>query len=270
MSYTAPTTSEYKHSAFLQVLIIDLALYGLLFWRDYSDPAQMLVAHYISFVALTDLAVFFLPLHQRRWFNWFRLTSALAFLVLICSLYAKGLDGESLALTLCRGVLVLVRMAHAGLQLRKFGPGYKSLADFPARAARFFNDGNRSERWGCGYLLVGLALLYFPQLGYWTHYNGGEQGLDDILTGLQAQAGLNFAIKLFVFEVLICRADARFWMRGLVAALFIIQWPLMPGMFFLAPLPMVHAAVEIYELTLALLAYRHWRDLRAGGKADGT
>ena len=190
--------------------------------------------------------------------------------MLICSLYVKGLDGESLALTLCRGVFALLRMASATLQLHKFGPGYASLADFPALAAHFVNKGNRSERWGCGFLVIGLALLYFPQLGYWTHYNGGEPGLDDILTGLQAQAGLNFAIKLFVFEVLICRADARFWMRMLVAALFIIQWPLMPSMFFLAPLPFVHAAVEVFELTLALLAYWHWRDLRSKENADRT
>lgn len=44
----------------------------------------MLVAHYISFVAISDLGVLFLPAAAGHWFNVFRLTSGLSYLVLTC------------------------------------------------------------------------------------------------------------------------------------------------------------------------------------------
>ena len=147
--------------------------------------------------------------------------------------------------------------------LRTSGPGWNELRAFPAHAASFFQNGNRSEKWGCGYLLVGAALLYFPQLAYWTHYNWGADGLDDILTGLQAQAGLNFCIKLFVFEVLIVAAAPKLFMRSVVATLFVVQWPAMLGMFYLAPIPVAHAAVELYEIALVVLGYQAWRRSQA-------
>ena len=46
---------------FLHILLLDVLLYISLFWRDYHDHGQMLVAHYISFVAITDLGALFLP-----------------------------------------------------------------------------------------------------------------------------------------------------------------------------------------------------------------
>ena len=249
----------YTTAAFRQVLIVDLLLYLALFWRDYSDPAQMLIAHYLSFVAITDLAVLCLPMRSRVWFNLFRLSSGVAFLVLVLALQAKGLDGESLALTALRAGLCGLRIAHALTQLRRWGPTFAQLGAFPERCTRYYRDGTVSQRIGCGYLLVGLGLLYFPHLAYWTHFNGGEARLDDILTGLQAQAGLNFCIKLFVFEILVSGHAARLAMRTLVAVLFVAQWPLMPGMFFSAPLPVAHAIVEVYEVILVALAWREWR-----------
>lgn len=246
-----------NQTAFLQLLIIDALLYVSLFWRDYGDPAQMLIAHYVSFVAITDLAVFFLPRSQRHWFNLFRVSSSIAYLVLIGALAAKGLDGESLALTALRFGLILVRLAHASWLWRCAGPSRQALFEFPGRALAFYRSGDTSQRLGCVYLLIGCALLYFPQLAYWTHFNAGEDRLDDVLTGLQAQAGLNFCIKLFVCEVLVTSATARLWMRSLIALLFILQWPLMPGMFFKAPIPVAHAAVELYELALVWAALRY-------------
>tara|TARA_R110000787_G_scaffold15088_18_gene46490 strand:- start:4273 stop:5037 length:765 start_codon:yes stop_codon:yes gene_type:complete len=248
---------------FLHILLLDVLLYISLFWRDYHDHGQMLVAHYISFVAITDLGALFLPRSKRHWFNLFRFSSGISFLILVAALHFKGLDGEALTLTGLRALLCIARIAHAGWCLRTSGPGWNELRAFPAHAASFFQNGNRSEKWGCGYLLVGAALLYFPQLAYWTHYNWGADGLDDILTGLQAQAGLNFCIKLFVFEVLIVAAAPKLFMRSVVATLFVVQWPAMLGMFYLAPIPVAHAAVELYEIALVVLGYQAWRRSQA-------
>ena len=204
---------SFSSRAFLQLFLIDGLLYGLLFWRDYTDPAQMLIAHYISFVAVTDLAVFFLPAEYRRWFNCFRLSSALAFLVLVVALHAKGLDGASLALTLARAAMVIVRLCHAAVQLRAYGPDVASLIRFPETLRCFYRDGSRSERLGCAYLLVGLGLLYFPQLGYWTHYNGGQAGLDDILTGSRPRRALTLRSSCWCSKYL-WSLRARAWVCG--------------------------------------------------------
>ncbi len=246
----------------MHMLLLDALLYLSLFWRDYHSHGQMLVAHYISFVAITELGALFLPKAERRWFNLFRLSSGVSFLVLVLALAFKDLDGDVLALTVLRCGLSAVRVVHAVWCIRSFGPWGDALRAFPQRASTYFNQGNRSERLGCAYLLVGFALLYFPQLAYWTHYNWGEDGLDDILTGLQAQAGLNFCIKLFVFEVLIVAAAQKFYMRSVVAVLFVAQWPLMLGMFYLAPIPVAHAMVEIFEVILVILGYKVWRSKR--------
>lgn len=241
------------------MLLIDLLLYISLFWRDYGDHGQMLVAHYISFVAITDLGAIFLPKAKRHWFNLFRCSGGVSLLVLIIALSAKGLDGEALAFTLVRGLLAGLRIVHSAWCIKTFGPWWDELRALPAYVSGYFNHGSRSERLGCVYLLIGMALLYFPQLAYWTHYNWGVNGLDDVLTGLQAQSGFNFCIKLFVFETLIFAAAPKFFMRSVVAILFIVQWPVMFGMFYLAPIPLAHAAVEIYEIALVVAGYKVWR-----------
>lgn len=241
---------------FYVVLLLDAVMYAALFARDYTVPGQWLIAHYISFVAITDLGAFFLPREKRHWFNLFRLTSGVSLSVLVIALAAKGLDGELIALTLFRLLTTLLRTAHAAYELRRGGPSLAELKEFPNQATAYFRQGTHSERWGCGYLVVGLALLYFPQLAYWTHYNAGVNELDDILTGLQAQAGLNFCIKLFVFEVLLTNSTARLYMRSIVAGLFLIQWPFMLDMFVKAPIPVFHIAVELFEVWLVVLAFR--------------
>ncbi len=248
----------------MALLLLDVCLYASLFCRDYQDHGQMLIAHYISFVAITDLGALFLPRERRHWFNVFRFTSGLSFMVLVVALALKGLDGESLALTLARAGLIVARTAHAGYGLYRFGPWWSDLALLPGYIKRYYTWGNASERLGCGYLLVGLALLYFPQLAYWTHYNWGDYRLDDVLTGLQGQAGLNFCIKLFIVEIMVLNAGHKLLMRSIVAFLFIAQWPLMPGMFYLAPLPVAHGIVELYELSLVVIGYSYWRRQRPG------
>ncbi len=242
-----------KNSFYIAVLL-DAVMYAALFARDYTTPGQWLIAHYISFVAITDMGAFFLPRKKRYWFNLFRLSSGLSLSILVLALAAKGLDGELLALTVFRALATLLRTAHAAYELRNCGPSIAELKAFPSQATSYFRQGTLSERWGCGYLVIGFALLYFPQLAYWTHYNAGVNELDDILTGLQAQAGLNFCIKLFVFEVLLTSSAARLYMRSVVAGLFLIQWPFMLDMFVKAPLPVFHIAVELFEVWLVVLA----------------
>lgn len=251
------------------ILVLDCALYLSLFWRDYQDHSQMLIAHYLSFVAITDLGALFLPRNRRHWYNLFRVTSGLSFMVLVVALALKGLDGESLALTLLRCCLILGRILHGGFYVYRCGPWVSDLTALPAYVSAYFRNGNASERLGCWYLAVGLALLYFPHLAYWTHYNWGDGRLDDVLTGLQAQAGLNFCIKLFIFEVMVLKAGSKLMMRSVVALLFVAQWPLMPGMFYLAPLPVMHAAVELYEIALVIVGYRYWRQLAQRDEVAG-
>lgn len=245
-----------SHRLFLQIVVLDVLLYASLFWREYDVPGQMLIAHYISFVAITDLGALFLPRARRAWFNLFRITSGVSLLVLVIALAAKGLDGEALMLTLLRVLLSGARIAHGFTLLRRHGPELGVFAQFPSHALAYFKAGNASERMGCLYLFVGLGLLYFPHLAYWTHFNAGEDRLNDVLTGLQAQAGLNFCIKLMVFEILVVSAGAKLAMRTTVATLFIIQWPWMPGMFLQAPIPLFHAVVELYELSLVIMGLR--------------
>lgn len=258
-----PQRPRLTQGHFLGLIALDVLLYLSLFWRDYSDHGQMLIAHYISFVAITDLGMLFLPRDKRQWANVFRVTSGISFLILVVALALKGLDGESLALTGLRCSLVIARILHGSLLLYRFGPWLSDLKALPSYASAYYRNGNPSEKLGCWYLAVGLALLYFPQLAYWTHYNWGESRLDDILTGLQAQAGLNFCIKLFIFEIMVLGAGAKLLMRSVIAILFVAQWPLMLGMFYLAPIPVAHAAVELYEVCLVVIGYKYWRLAKA-------
>ena len=248
--------AELPNRVWRHMLLVDALLYASLFWRDYAAPGQMLIAHYISFVAITDLAAFFLPRSRRHWFNLFRFSAAIAFVVLICALLAKGLDGEALALSLVRLGLAIVRLAHAGWCIKAFGPQWDMLKAFPSHARSFFDQGTRSEKLGCGYLALSAFAIYFPQVAYWTHYNWGMSALDDVLTGMQAQSGINFFFKLFVFEALVIAAVPRLYMRSVVAILFAVQWPLMLAMFYKAPIPLAHAAVELFGIGLMLVAYQ--------------
>jgi hypothetical protein len=167
-------------------VILDVLVYASLFWRDYGVPGQLLVAHYISFVAISDLAGLFLPQDKRHWFNLFRFVGGLSLLLLVVALAGKGLDGEWLAVTVLRVLLLAARLFHSGLQIRKYGPRLTHLRHYPEYAMAYFRGANRSNRMALGYLAIAFGMLFFPQLAYWTHYNGGEARLDDILTGFQA------------------------------------------------------------------------------------
>jgi hypothetical protein len=248
-----------SHRRFSLIILLDVVLYITLFWRDYSAQYEFLIAHYISFVAISDLAGLFLAPHLRHWFNLFRLISSFSLLVLVLGLLAKGLENEALALIGLKITLILARIIDSALLIKKYGPRLSHLKHFPVYAADYFKSANYSNRLSFGYILIGGALLFFPQLAYWTHYNWGENRLDDILTAFQGQAGLHFCIKLFVFEILVINPTLKLLSRSLIAILFVAQWPFMLGMFYLAPIPVVHVVVEGFELLLMVLAFKYFR-----------
>jgi len=253
-------------------IVLDVLVYASLFWRDYSVPGQLLVAHYISFVAISDIAGLFLPPDKRHWFNLFRFIGGLSLLLLMVALAGKGLDSGMLAVTVLSVLLLTARLFHSGLQITKYGPWLTHLRHYPEYAMVYFGHATRSNRMALGYLAIASGMLFFPQLAYWTHYNGGEARLDDILTGFQAQSGIHFALKLLVFETLILNPAKKCLARSLIAILFVIQWPFMLSMFYLAPLPVVHAVIEFFEVYLAILAFKYWResrsDLGAAARSD--
>jgi len=247
---------------FLQILLIDAVLYIALCWRDFADPAQMLIAHYVSFILITDLGLLFLPRVKRNWYNLFRIIGGVSFLILIGALWAQGLDGEALWLTLARLGLIGVRIAHGLWLLRAHGPELNELLMFPLSGWSRYRAGTPSEKLGYGYLIVALGMFLFPQLAYWTHANGGVVALDAVLTGFQAQQGLNVALKMLVLEILVRDVRTRLLMRTAVAVPFLIQWPLMFGMFLNAPIPLAHGVLELFELALVVMAFRAWWPVR--------
>tara|TARA_R110001599_G_scaffold65838_2_gene185761 strand:+ start:9533 stop:10303 length:771 start_codon:yes stop_codon:yes gene_type:complete len=207
-------------------------------------------------VAISDIAGVFLPPDKRHWFNLFRFIGSLSLLVLLAALASKGVNSGMLVVTALSVVLLTARLFQSGLQIKKHGPWLTHLRHYPEYAMAYFKHANRSNRMALGYLAIASGMLFFPQLAYWTHYNGGEARLDDILTGFQAQSGIHFALKLLVFETLISNPAKKCLARGLIALLFVLQWPFMLPMFYLAPLPVVHAVVEFFEIYLAVLAFK--------------
>ncbi len=183
------------------------------------------------------------------------------------SLAVQGLDGDLLALTVLRCALSVARMLHAGWLIKASGPWRRDLGAVPARALRYFQRGNRSERLSCALVLVAAVAVYFPSLVYWAHANQGQDQLAAALTGIGPQNGINCYLKLFVFEVLILAAAPKLAMRTVVAGLFLVQWPLMFGMYYDAPIPLVHGGVEAYEIALVVVAYKVWRRRAAGAVA---
>lgn len=258
MVFTRPSQAVLPPSRFVQVLLFDAVLYTALCWRDLADPAQMLIAHYVSFILITDLGLLFLPRVKRNWYNLFRLTGGVSFLVMFGALWAQGLDGEALWLTLLRMGLILGRIGHALWLFRGYGPQLNELMMFPLTAWSRYRAGTRSERLGYAYLIVAVGMLFFPQLAYWTHSNGGVVALDAILTGFQAQQGVNVALKMLVLETLVRSTGTRLVMRIVVAVPFLLQWPLMFGMFWNAPIPLAHGALELFELALVVTAFAAW------------
>jgi hypothetical protein len=248
---------------FAQVVVLDLLLDATLLWRDYAIDSQVLVAHYVLFVAGTDLAAYFLPKDKRQWYNLFRLVSGPVLLALTATLATKGLDGGVLALTLARCLFAGLRTLHAAWLIRRSGPREDELVGFPAYAASYVRSGGASERLSAGFLLfAGLALI-FPQFVYWMHQNTGPRELDAVIVGLQASQGFTVWIKMFVLETLVVRAAPKLAMRTVVAVLFVGQWPFMLTMFTDAPLPYAHASAELFVTMLVIVGYRAWRQAPA-------
>ena len=239
-----------------QIVALDVALYAALLWRDYDIDGQMLVAHYVAFVLVTDIGARFLPAGRQRWFNVFRLLSGLTFLVLTVTLALKDLDGGVLWLSVARCALAAARTVHAGVLLRRAGPSTAELRAFPAHASRYLREGGFSERLSGGYAVLAALVLVFPQIFYWTHHNPGPDELDPVLVGLQASQALTVFLKAFVFETLIRDARARLSMRLVIALLFAVQWPMMLDMYTQAPLPYVHAIAEVFTAALVVAAFR--------------
>lgn len=244
---------------FGHMLLIDALLYAVLLMRDYDQPGQALVAHYVGFVVISDLGALFLPADKRHWFNLFRLAGGVALLTLTVSLAVQDLNGDALALTATQCGLALLRLAHAGWLIKVYGPNARELRAFPALAAGRIRHGHGSDRLSVGFLLIAAGGLFFPHLIFWTHHNDGTSALDAVLTGMSAQNGLNVFLKLFVLEVLITGAARTLALRSTVAALFAAQVLVMPQMYYSAPLPFAHFLAEAYLLLLVVVGARHWR-----------
>lgn len=246
------------------MLVVDALLYAAMFWRGSSDPGQLLVAHYISFVVISDIGALFLPAAKRHWFNVFRLTGGVSFLVLTVALWVQGLDGGVVALSLARCVLCSVRIAQSAWLIKRHGPWLGEVRGLPERIATFYREGDRSMRLAFGFIVIAGVAFFFAAPGYWTHDNEGVLELDAALTGMLAQNGFNAYLKLFLFEVMIIAALPRFGMRAVVAGFFVVQWPLAPSIYFDAPIPIAHGAIETYQLVLAAFAFSAWRAGLAG------
>ncbi|GAB5504335.1 hypothetical protein [Pyruvatibacter sp.] len=246
---------ELSKTHICSILLLDVLLAVALLWRDYSDPAQILVGHYATIPIFSDLVVMILVRRQLIWYNLFRLTGGITFFILIAALWAQGLNGDSLPLTAIQLLLISARILHAGFLWQRFGPTRDAIFSMPRTFVRSYEGGSFSERLACYYLVMAGVMLCFPQVAYWTHSNMGYVGLDAILVGFQGQQGINFALKLLVIELLVRDYRVRFYMRLAIAVMLVPQYFVMWPMISTAPVPFVHIGFELFSVALVWAAY---------------
>ncbi|CAE6929846.1 unnamed protein product [Symbiodinium sp. CCMP2592] len=109
-------------------VVIDVAMWVALYWRNYDNLWNITVAHYYTFITITDLAALRLPPARRSWWNPFRAIVSMSYIIHEASLALKTLEPLEYMLFIREG-LCLVRLIHSVYCVAKL-PGGTDLGIF--------------------------------------------------------------------------------------------------------------------------------------------
>jgi hypothetical protein len=160
----------------------------------------MVVAHFYSWVILTDVVAIFLPEKRRHIYNIFRLPAAICFFYSTVVLYMHGLDANEWLLTLLRIGISVARLVHSIHIIWDYKTGFSHLVwAIPSDCSKIMQQ----ERFlvsrfsFCIWLALLSAAMLLPHLLYIFHYNFGVCELDGVITGFQRKHGNHCATQTF-------------------------------------------------------------------------
>jgi len=212
-------------------------------------------------LVITSVAAAFLPRQRLHFYNLFRLAEALQLLALNAGLVVAGLDGADTLHTGARVTLAACRLAHAKLNLDRFGPTAGDCTGLPGlvrnwRSHECDTDFERLPSFAV-WLAAGMALL--PQLFASTRSSFGEAALlGPPLVAMEAASGVTVMLKWLLLLLLIPGKWTRSRASGLVGVLALAQWTVMQRVFARAPLPSVYLLIPAYMLASALAFHAAW------------
>ena len=227
---------------------VDIVMYCLFIfnrghWAD--EGIYMLIAHYYSWHAITDVAGYALPVKRRHWFNFFRCIAAFQMVQsVIWFWYAdvEGWDREETGLRLGFSIFVFVQACLAWLL---YGPySIEEGLDLVRYVRAKWWRGDLLNKAGIMAVLLGIMTVFAGEFSYRTHKNYGTVAVDAQLISFQAGNGFTVLIKLFVLNSLINNPLVKVVTTFSIAAMFWIQWIWMIDMFITSPVPWVHIGGE--------------------------
>ncbi|CAE7364042.1 unnamed protein product [Symbiodinium natans] len=231
-------------------VIIDIAMWVALYWRDYANLWNITVAHYYSFILITDLAALRVPAARRGWWNPFRAIVAMSYIVHEASLALKLIEPLDYMLFVREG-LCLVRLIHAVYCVVRFGPGLRQLAAFPAYFRYHCEHISAVPLLSVAYSCVGF---FCPYIFIQMHYNYGKEVLDGPLTALQASYTFTVVIKSLVLNLMAASPLEAGLSHLISCILFSAQYPLIFDMYWECLLKMGHVLAEVF-FGLCAVAY---------------
>ncbi|CAE7252317.1 unnamed protein product [Symbiodinium microadriaticum] len=231
-------------------LVIDVTMWVALYWRNYDNLWNITVAHYYTFITITDLAALRLPPARRSWWNPFRAIVAMSYIIHEASLALKTLEPLEYMLFIREG-LCLVRLIHSVYCVAKFGPGLRQLEAFPSffrfHCQRISAVPLLSLAWSC----VGF---FSPYVFIQMHYNYGKVDLDGPLTALQASYTLTVVVKSMVLNVMAASPLEAGMSHLISCVLFSAQYPIIFDMYWECLLKLGHLLAEVF-FGLCAVAY---------------
>eukprot|EP00435_Cladocopium_sp_Y103_P046105 s188_g13.t1 len=231
------------------MFLLELGVWVGLYWRDYTVGTNIAIAHYYSFQTITDLSALRAPAQRRSWWNPFRAIVALSFIFLDVSLLINGAEDFGLLPAVRLGLCVL-RLAHALLCIKFYGPSQSQMSAFPK-----FIRWHLQQVSAVPLLLVAWATVgwFCPYVFILMHYNYGEVRLDGPLTALQDTYVVTVVLKSLVLDVMFASRLQAGISELTACILFSGQYPLIFDTYWLPPLKMGHLLAEIMFGGIALL-----------------
>lgn len=253
---TLAPTNTLQGTQWVLALLMEPLLAFVLLWEDYDEkPWYTFVAHYYTWFFITNTIAVWVAPSKRGFWPPFRFVASIQIMLLIGNLVLRNIEDICDPMTIARFAVLLVYMVHNLYLCYQFAP---SISD----AVTLLTELTQTKSIAAGWLTVFFLTILASNLLVSAHYRWGYDALEAPVTSYQATQGFTGSLKAVILDHCIVGLKRKCRVQIPVLLMFVVQWCIVPELFFKAPIPYLHMLAEFlvfYDVMRMYILPESWR-----------